>query len=84
MTKNLISTPQFAEEIIRIGTKAQIEYNPLPVDDPKVRQPDRHAREESARLGTEGEVRGRDREDDRVFQGMSGAWRAGGTNSMNS
>jgi len=47
-----ISTPQFAEEIIRIGTKAQIEYNPLPVDDPKVRQPDRHAREESARLGT--------------------------------
>jgi dTDP-glucose 4,6-dehydratase len=32
---------QFAEEIIRItGTSSQIEYRPLPVDDPKVRQPD--------------------------------------------
>lgn len=32
---------QFAEEIIRItGTTAQIEYRDLPVDDPKVRQPD--------------------------------------------
>jgi dTDP-glucose 4,6-dehydratase len=32
---------QFAEEIIRItGTKSQIEHRPLPVDDPKVRQPD--------------------------------------------
>ncbi len=32
---------QFAEEIIRItGTSARIEYRPLPVDDPKVRQPD--------------------------------------------
>jgi dTDP-glucose 4,6-dehydratase len=32
---------QFAEEIIRItGTRAEIEYRPLPVDDPKVRQPD--------------------------------------------
>jgi dTDP-glucose 4,6-dehydratase len=32
---------QFAEEIIRItGTKSRIEYKPLPVDDPKVRQPD--------------------------------------------
>src|SRR2546421_4143065 len=32
---------QFAEEIIRItGTKTEIEYRPLPVDDPKVRQPD--------------------------------------------
>jgi len=32
---------QFAEEIIRItGTPSQIEYRPLPVDDPKVRQPD--------------------------------------------
>ncbi|MEI8341356.1 MAG: UDP-glucuronic acid decarboxylase family protein [Verrucomicrobiota bacterium] len=32
---------QFAEEIIRItGTTSQIEYKPLPVDDPKVRQPD--------------------------------------------
>src|SRR5712672_1780411 len=32
---------QFAEEIIRItGTKSQIENKPLPVDDPKVRQPD--------------------------------------------
>ena len=31
---------QFAEEIIRItGTKSTIEYKPLPVDDPKVRQP---------------------------------------------
>jgi dTDP-glucose 4,6-dehydratase len=31
---------QFAEEIIRItGTKSAIEYKPLPVDDPKVRQP---------------------------------------------
>ena len=32
---------QFAEEIIRItGTKSGIEFKPLPVDDPKVRQPD--------------------------------------------
>jgi dTDP-glucose 4,6-dehydratase len=32
---------QFAEEIIRItGTKSHIEHKPLPVDDPKVRQPD--------------------------------------------
>jgi len=32
---------QFAEEIIRItGTKSAIDYKPLPVDDPKVRQPD--------------------------------------------
>src|SRR5436189_594429 len=32
---------QFADEIIRItGTKAPIEHKPLPVDDPKVRQPD--------------------------------------------
>ena len=32
---------QFAEEIRRItGTKSPIEYKPLPVDDPKVRQPD--------------------------------------------
>ena len=32
---------QFAEEIIRIiGAKSKIEYKPLPVDDPKVRQPD--------------------------------------------
>lgn len=32
---------QFAEKIRAItGTKSQIEYKPLPVDDPKVRQPD--------------------------------------------
>src|SRR5437667_144593 len=32
---------KFADEIIRImGTKSVIEYKPLPVDDPKVRQPD--------------------------------------------
>ncbi len=32
---------EFAEEIIRItGTSASIEHRPLPVDDPKVRQPD--------------------------------------------
>ncbi|MGI8433078.1 MAG: GDP-mannose 4,6-dehydratase, partial [Chthoniobacterales bacterium] len=32
---------QFAEEIIRlIGPNSSIEYRPLPVDDPKVRQPD--------------------------------------------
>ena len=32
---------QFAEEIIRItGTKSKIVHKPLPVDDPKVRQPD--------------------------------------------
>jgi dTDP-glucose 4,6-dehydratase len=32
---------QFAEEILRItGAKSAIEYKPLPVDDPKVRQPD--------------------------------------------
>src|SRR6266446_695372 len=32
---------QFADEIIRItGARSTIEYKPLPVDDPKVRQPD--------------------------------------------
>ena len=32
---------QFADEIICItATKSAIEYKPLPVDDPKVRQPD--------------------------------------------
>jgi len=32
---------QFAEEIMRItGTVSQIDFRPLPVDDPKVRQPD--------------------------------------------
>lgn len=32
---------QFAEEIIKItGTTSKIEHHPLPVDDPKVRQPD--------------------------------------------
>src|SRR5438132_3293128 len=32
---------QFAEEIIRItGARSTVEYKPLPVDDPKVRQPD--------------------------------------------
>jgi dTDP-glucose 4,6-dehydratase len=32
---------QFGEEIIRItGAKSRIDYKPLPVDDPKVRQPD--------------------------------------------
>jgi dTDP-glucose 4,6-dehydratase len=32
---------QFADEIIQItGTKSTIDYKPLPVDDPKVRQPD--------------------------------------------
>jgi dTDP-glucose 4,6-dehydratase len=32
---------QFAEEILRItGAACQIEFKPLPVDDPKVRQPD--------------------------------------------
>jgi dTDP-glucose 4,6-dehydratase len=32
---------QFADEIIRItGTKSVMEYKPLPIDDPKVRQPD--------------------------------------------
>src|SRR5262249_2979026 len=32
---------RFAEQIIRItGTRSAIEYKPLPVDDPKVRQPD--------------------------------------------
>jgi dTDP-glucose 4,6-dehydratase len=32
---------EFADEIIRItGTRSAMEYKPLPVDDPKVRQPD--------------------------------------------
>jgi dTDP-glucose 4,6-dehydratase len=32
---------QFANEIIRItGTKSAIKYKPLPIDDPRVRQPD--------------------------------------------
>jgi dTDP-glucose 4,6-dehydratase len=36
-----ITIKQFAEEILRlIGSKSKIVYKPLPVDDPKVRQPD--------------------------------------------
>lgn len=36
-----ISLKEFAEEIIRLtGTDQQIEFKPLPVDDPKQRQPD--------------------------------------------
>jgi dTDP-glucose 4,6-dehydratase len=36
-----ISLKDFAEEIIKLtGTKQQIIYKPLPVDDPKQRQPD--------------------------------------------
>ncbi len=36
-----MSIKQFAEEIIKItGSASTIEYRPLPVDDPKVRQPD--------------------------------------------
>ena len=32
---------QFGEEILRLtGSRSEIEYRPLPVDDPKVRQPD--------------------------------------------
>jgi dTDP-glucose 4,6-dehydratase len=32
---------QFAEEIIRLtGSKSKIDFRPLPVDDPRVRQPD--------------------------------------------
>ena len=32
---------QFAEAVIEMtGSKSQIDYRPLPVDDPKVRQPD--------------------------------------------
>ncbi len=32
---------EFAEKILRLtGSKSEIEYRPLPVDDPKVRQPD--------------------------------------------
>src|SRR3989442_6856966 len=34
---------QFAEEIIRItGARSTIDYKPLPVDDPPVRQPDNY------------------------------------------
>ena len=43
---------QFAEEIIQItGTRSTIEYKPLPVDDPKVRQPD-ISRAKNSQLGT--------------------------------
>ena len=36
-----ITIKQFAEEVIKITeTKSKIVYNPLPEDDPKVRQPD--------------------------------------------
>ena len=36
-----ISLKDFAEEIIKLtGTKQKIIYKPLPVDDPKQRQPD--------------------------------------------
>ena len=32
---------EFAEAIVRItGTKSNIEYRPLPIDDPKIRCPD--------------------------------------------
>src|SRR5213075_2784476 len=41
-----------------------------------------YAREESARLGAEGEVRGRDREDDRLLQRLFGKGRAGRPHQM--
>jgi dTDP-glucose 4,6-dehydratase len=38
---NELTIKQFAEEIIKItGSKSTIDYKPLPVDDPKQRQPD--------------------------------------------
>ena len=49
------------------GTKSGIEYQPLPVDDPKVRQPDITRAQKDSRLGAEGGLRGRDRANDRVF-----------------
>ena len=36
-----ITILEFAEEILKLsGSKSQIDYRPLPQDDPKVRQPD--------------------------------------------
>ena len=59
---------QFAEEIIRItGTTSEIEYRPLPVDDPKVRQPDITRARNGAGLGAEGGLRRGNPEDDRLF-----------------
>ena len=64
---------QFAEEIIRItGTKSEIEYKPLPVDDPKVRQPDITRARRSSRLGAAGRFRRGDHENNRLFPRKTG------------
>ena len=57
---------QFAEEIIRItGTASRIEHRPLPVDDPKVRQPDiTRARNRCWQMGAPRGLRRRHPEDD--------------------
>ena len=49
-----LSLKDFAEEIIKLtGTKQKIIYKPLPVDDPKQRQPDITRAKEIIRMGTE-------------------------------
>ena len=62
---------QFAEEIIRItgNEDRRSNYKPLPVDDPKVRQPDISRAKKILRLGTESSFRRRNQEDDRIFSG---------------
>ena len=67
---------QFAEEIIRItGTKSKIEHKPLPVDEIRKAPARYHPGAKGPGLGTEGRVRRRNHENDRVFQRLPRARR---------
>ncbi len=61
--------PQFAERILRAHRLAAspIEFKPLPVDDPKTRQPDITRRARDPRLGAAGAARRRPRQDHRLL-----------------
>ena len=61
---------QIARLIIEMtGSKSKIVYKPLPMDDPKVRQPDITLRADASRLGAEGHARAGPRTHHRLLQG---------------
>ena len=58
---------ELAKQVIELtGSKAKLVHRPLPADDPTQRQPEYHARQEDARLGTEGAAARRSGKDDRL------------------
>ena len=74
-----MSVEQIAREIISAtGSRSRIVYQPLPVDDPKVRQPDITRARRAAGVGTAGHIARRVGGHDRVFpdEGRHGGPRA--------